>query len=365
MQSLFRLPGPTPLPPSVLAAMQRPMIAHRSSEFRTFYRGLLDRLRRVHRTDGDVLLWPGSGSAGWEIAIANLINQGDPVLIAVCGDFGDRFARVAIALGADVRRVDAPWGQAITPDILRQGLNQHPDVVAVLLTHNETSTGVTNPLKELASEVRSHGALVLVDAVSSAAGLPLEVDGWGLDFVLSGSQKAWMSPPGVVIVAVGERVWAAQRRCTNPLYFWSIADARDAALNGSTTTTPPLSTLYALDAASRMIESESVDEVWKRHQVVGNRTRAGLADLGLEVFADQTYASNTVTAFYPPSRDSAKPIVDAMFQEHGVTIAGGQGHLADAILRIGHMGWVNLDDIDACLGALALTLSARSKESAA
>ncbi len=360
MQSLFRLPGPTPLPPPVLAAMQRPMIPHRGIEFRSFYRDLLDRLRRIHRTDGDVLLWPGSGSAGWEIAIANLINQGEPVLIGVCGDFGDRFARVATLLGANVRRLDVPWGRAITPEMLRDGLEQHPDVVAVLLTHNETSTGVTNPLKELASVVRSHGALVIVDAVSSAAGLPLEVDEWGLDFVLSGSQKAWMCPPGVVIIAVGERFWAAQGRCTNSKYFWSLADARDAALNGSTPTTPPLSTLYALDAAARMIESESLEEVWQRHQDVGSRTRDGLENMGLELFADQAYASNTVTAFYPPSRGSAKPIVDAVYQEHGVTIAGGQGHLADAILRIGHMGWVNLEDIDACLEALALTLSKRS-----
>ena len=356
MNSLFRLPGPTPLPPRVLEAMQRPMIPHRGKDFRAFNSSLLASLRKVHKTEGDVLVWPGSGSAGWEIAIVNLLSPGDPVLIAVTGDFGERFARAATVLGADVRRIDIPWGQPVTAADLQAGLESNPDVVAVLLTHNETSTGVTNPLPALAAVVREHGALVLVDAVSSAAGLPLEVDAWGRDFVLSGSQKAWMCPSGLVIVTASERAWRAQAQSSYPSYFWNMKKARDAAADGSTPTTPPLTLLYALDAAVSMIEEETIEGVWQRHERVGGATRAGIAALGLTLLPDQACASNTVTAFYPPQGMPVRQIVDHLRREHGVTVAGGQGHMAASIIRIGHMGWVDEEDIEVCIDALDKTL---------
>lgn len=332
------------------------MIPHRGKEFRSFNAHLLERLRCIHKTDGDVLVWPGSGSAGWEIAVVNLLSPGDPVLIAVTGDFGERFARTASVLGADVRRIDIPWGEAVTPADLKAGLEAHPEVVAVLLTHNETSTGVTNPLPELAAVARDHGALVLVDAVSSAGGLPLEVDAWGLDFVLSGSQKAWMCPPGLVIVTASERAWRAQAQSSYRSYFWNMKKARDAAADGSTPTTPSLTLLYALDAAVSMIEEESIEGVWSRHQRVGDATRAGVQSLGLQLMPCAQVASNTVTAFYPPDGVSARKIVEFMKRDHDVTVAGGQGHLADAIVRIGHMGWVDEDDIAVCIEALRQSL---------
>lgn len=356
MNSLFRLPGPTPLPPQVLEAMQRPMIPHRAKEFRRFHSELLERLKHIHRTEGDVLLWPGSGSAGWEIAVTNLLSPGQPALIAISGDFGDRFARAASALGIDVRRLDIPWGEAVTPEHLERALTDHPNVVAVLLTHNETSTGVTNPLPELAAVARAHGKLVVVDAVSSAGGLPLEVDAWDLDFVLSGSQKAWMCPPGVVLVTVSERAWEAHKRSAYRTYFWNMAKAREAAADGSTPTTPPLSLLYALDAATRMIEEESVEGVWERHRKVGEAARRGVRQCGWEPLPAEPVASNTVTAFNVPGGLGARQIVDQVYRDHGVTVAGGQGKMADSIIRIGHMGWVDEDDIRVCLDALNQTI---------
>ncbi|HEY8448802.1 MAG TPA: alanine--glyoxylate aminotransferase family protein [Thermomicrobiales bacterium] len=359
----FRLPGPTPLPPAVVEAMQREMIPHRGSAFRDLYRSILARAKEVHRTDGDVLLFPASGSAGWEVAISNLLAPGDAVLATIVGDFGERFARVASAFGLDVRRLERPWGSAITPDLLRAALNEHPDVKAVLLTHNETSTGITNPLPELAAIVREHGALVLVDAVSSAGGLPLLVDEWGLDFVLSGSQKAWMCPPGLLIVAVGPRAWEAAERGGFPRFFWDLRAAREAAANGMTPTTPPLSLLYAFDAALDLILSEGLEQVWRRHAELGERTRQGVRSLGLRLYGDEAYASNTVTAVAVPPGASAKEIVARMEKEHGVTVASGQAHAADAMVRIGHMGWVTAEDIDDCLNALGAVV--RSLESAA
>src|SRR5688572_23141424 len=261
----FRLPGPTPIPPQVVAALGREMIPHRGSAFRSLYRESLQLAREVHRTDGDVVTWAATGSAGWEVAVVNLLSPGDSVLVAVNGRFGERFARVAAPLGIEVRRIEVDWGHPILPDQLRQALDEHRDVRRVFLVHNETSTGVTNPLRELAAIVKEHGALVVVDAVSAAGALPLEVDAWGIDFVFSGSQKAWMCPPGLLIAAAGPRAWAAYERSTYPRFFWDIGDAREMANVGMTPTTPPLSAIYAFHAALQMIGEEGIDNVWRRH----------------------------------------------------------------------------------------------------
>ncbi len=352
MLSRFRLPGPTPLPPAVLAAMQRPMIPHRSAAYKTFHRGLLEKLALVHRTQGDVMVFPASGSAGWEVAIVNLFSPGDRVLCAIGGEFGERFFAAAVALGLDAQRLDVAPGRAVTPDLLRAALVAGGPVKGVFLTHNETATGVTNPLRELAATARDAGALVVVDAVSSASGLPLEVDAWGLDFVLSGSQKAWMCPPGMLIVAVGERCWPAYEQSRYPKFFWDLKTMRAAAAEGMTPTTPPLSLMYALDAALDMMLAETIEGVWARHARLGERTRAGARALGLDLLADPAYASNTVTAVMAPGGAGAKRIVARLEQEHGIVVTGGQGAMADTIVRIGHMGWCDDEDIDVALAAL-------------
>ncbi|HYO29074.1 MAG TPA: alanine--glyoxylate aminotransferase family protein [Thermomicrobiales bacterium] len=349
----FRLPGPTPLPPPVLAAMQRPMIPHRGPEFRALYSETLAMARAVHRTEHPVLLWPATGSAGWEMAIVNLLSPGDPVLAAVCGDFGERFARVGVALGLDVRRLDVPWGHAVEPEPLRGALQANPDVKAVFLTHNETSTGVTTPLQELASVVREHGALIVVDSVSGVGALPLEMDTWGLDFVLSGSQKAWMCPPGLLIAAIGPRAWDAVERSGYPRFFWDIEAARASAEQGMTPTTPPLTLIYAVRAALEMILHEGIDQVWDRHRRLGEQTRAGISAAGLRLFAAPGRASDSVTAFLPPPGVSASTFLDLLRREHGVEAQGGQGHLADSLLRIGHMGWAHEAELGAAVDAVA------------
>jgi aspartate aminotransferase-like enzyme len=282
------------------------MIPHRGPGFKAFYQEVLRLARQAHRTDGDVFTWAASGSAGWEVAVVNLLSPGDPVFAAVNGDFGARFARVAAAFGLDVRRLDVPWGQAITPHLLGQALAANPDVKAVLLVHNETSTGLTNPLPALARLVRDHGALVVVDSVSGVGGLPLEMDAWGLDLVLSGSQKAWMCPPGLLIVAVGPRAWDAVERSTFPKAYWDLKANRKAAAEGMTPTTPAISLLYAFHAALEQILGEGLENVWARHVRLGDFTRAGARALGLDLFPDPAYASNTVTAIRMPEGIAAR-----------------------------------------------------------
>jgi aspartate aminotransferase-like enzyme len=329
------------------------MIPHRGPAFRALYREILALAKELHRTDGDVLIWPASGSAGWEVAIVNLLSPGDPVLVGVNGDFGERFARVAARLGLDVHRVEAPWGEPILADDLRAGFARSGAVKAVLIVHNETSTGVTNPVRELARVGREHGALVVVDAVSAVGALPLDMDQWGIDFVLSGSQKAWMCPPGLLIAAVGPRAWRANEESRFARFFWDIADAKRMAEQGMTPTTPPLSLLFAFHAALGMIAEEGIEQVWARHQSLGALTRAGVRSAGLEVFARAGYESNSVTAFRPPAGLAASEMLDILRRDFGIEAQGGQGHMAEHLVRIGHMGWVHESEIREALWAIA------------
>ena len=354
----FRLPGPTPLPPAVRDAMRRPMIHHRGPLLKRFYGDLLAKLREIHRTEHDVMVWPGSGSAGWEAAIVNLLSPGDAVLATVIGDFGDRWAKAAARLGLDIRRLDRPWGEALTAEQLVEALKGNPDVKAVFLTHNETSTAVTNPLRELAAVVRDHGALVLVDAVSSAAALPLETDDWGLDVVLSGSQKAWMCPPGLAIAAFGPRCFEAYEASRYPRFFWDIKSARDMAAQGMTATTPSLTLLYALDAATDLILTEGVRAVWERHQRLGRQTREGVRRLGLELLADPAHASDSVTAVKVPEGFTSRGIIDHLVEHHDVLVQGGQGPMVETVFRIGHMGHCDEAAINDVLAGVAATRDA-------
>ena len=356
MTTNFRLPGPTPLPPQVLAAMQREMIPHRGPAFRELFRETLRMARLAHRTDGDVFVWPASGSAGWEAAIVNLLSPGDPVLAATCGDFGDRFVKVGQAFGLDVRQLDVPWGEAVRPEGLRAALAANPEVKAVFLTHNETSTGVTNPLAALAAVVREHGALVVVDSVSGVGALPLETDAWGIDFVLSGSQKAWMCPPGLMVAAVGPRAWDAHATARFPRFFWDLTEAKAFAAQGMTPTTPPLTMIYAFHAALGMILDEGLEAVWARHRRLGDLTRAGVVAAGLSLFADPAHASDSVTAFRPPEGYGAKEVLGLLRREHGVEAQAGQGAMADRLLRFGHMGWAHEPELRDAVAALRETV---------
>ena len=348
----FRFPGPTPLPPPVISALGREMIAHRGPVFRALFSETLAMARRAHRTDGDVLVWAATGSAGWEVAIVNFLSPGDEVLVPVNGNFGDRFARVASRLGLVVHRIDVPWGSPVLAAQLAEALDAHPAVKAVLLVHNETSTGVTNPLRELAAVTRDHGALVIVDAVSGAGALPLEVDVWGIDFVFSGSQKAWMCPPGLLIAAIGGRAWDAHQRSAFPRFYWDISDVKTMADEGTTPTTPPLSMIFALHAALTMMTDEGIENVWARHRHLGALTREGVRAAGLRLLAQPGFESDSVTALIPPDGIPASSMLNLLRQDYGVEAQAGQAHLADRLVRVGHMGWVHEPEMRDAIAAI-------------
>ncbi len=349
----FRLPGPTPLPPQVREALSGPAIHHRGPLLKSIMARVLERLQAAHRTTSPVLLWPGSGSAGWEIAITNLLSPGDAVLVTTVGDFGDRFARVSERLGLEVHRVAKPWGQAVLPEDLEAALAEVPDCRAVLITHNETSTGVTNPLADLAAVARAHDCLTIVDAVSSAGALPLEMDAWDLDFVLSGSQKAWMCPPGLVFCAIGPRAWEAYEQSGYLRFFWDMAEMKSFADKHMTPTTPPLNLIFGLDAALELMETEGWDNVWSRHHLVAETTRQAVTESGLRLFADPAVASDSLTAIEVPDGFTASSVVEQVMKEHNVLLQIGQGAYAEKVIRIGHMGWVSEADVIEATNALA------------
>ncbi|MBA2470408.1 MAG: alanine--glyoxylate aminotransferase family protein [Chloroflexia bacterium] len=348
----LRIPGPTVVHPNAVQAQTRDMIAHRGPAMYGFMHELREKARVAHRTESEMLFWAGSGSAGWETGIVNLLSPGDTVVATVGGAFGERFAWLGEKLGLDVRRVEVEWGKAVTPEAFGQALDAAGDVKAAFITHNETSTGITNPLKELAALARAKGALVLVDAVSSAGAMELNVDEWDLDWTFSGVQKAWMCPPGLMMAAVSERAIRASETAGFKRFYFDLAPMLQAAREGSTATTPAISLLFALDAAMDAIHEEGLEQVWERHIRLGKAFRAGLEELRVEVLAEPGYQSASVTAFHTPNGMTSSDFQGRITDATGIVIATGQGPLAKTVNRVGHMGWSELPELDATLEAI-------------
>ena len=316
------------------------MINHRGPEFAALMGRVVPALQRGFRTANNVLLVGASGTGGLEAAVVNHLSAGDPVLAVSIGAFGERFAKIATRYGADVRVLPVEWGHAAEPDAVRQAVAEMSArgraPVAVLLTHNETSTGVTNPVAELAAAVRQEApdALLLVDAISGLGAVPFETDAWGLDIVVTGSQKSWMVPPGLTMLAVSARAWEAAERATMPRFYFDLRAHRDAAEKGATPWTPPVSVCFQLDVALALIEAEGYPAVFARHAACGAAARAGLEALSFRLFAEPAHASNTVTAAYVPGDLDWKGF-NADLRRRGLVVAGGQGKLTGQIFPRG------------------------------
>jgi aspartate aminotransferase-like enzyme len=334
------------------------MVDHRGPELAALIKRSLPRLRAAFQTTGDVMILTTSGSGGLEAAVANTLSPGDHVLSVTTGNFGDRFAAIATVYGARVTKLACEWGEAADPEALRAALREHADVRAVLLTHNETSTGITNPLEQLAAVVRETDALVLVDAVSSLSSIPVAVDRWGLDVVVTGSQKGWMLPPGLAFVSMSARAWEAQRQATMPRYYFDLAKHRESGEKGQTPWTPAVSLYFALDVALDMLEAEGWETIYARHQVCADLTRRGVQRLGLALLAEERFASNTVTAVRAPDGLDVSLLRRILREQHDTVVGGGQGKLSGKIFRIGHLGLVSEDDMRATLAALEAALPA-------
>ena len=353
----LRLPGPTSVPQEVAEAGAAPMINHRGPEFADLIGRITERVRQVYRTAGDVLVLTTSGTGGMEAAVANHVSPGDRVLVVTIGVFGKRFVELVRTYGAEPVELAFEFGTAADPNAIDEALGADRELQAVLVTHNETSTGVTNPLQDIARVVRSHDRLLIVDAISSLSSVPVETDDWGLDVVVSGSQKGWMVAPGLAFVSVSERGWAAQERCTTPRFYFDLKRAKDSLERGQTPWTPAISLLYELDNALDLLFEEGLEQVWARQSRMADVVRDGIQALGLELFAAAGARSNTVTSIRQPAGVEVADVLRIAREEHNTVFAGGQADLRGKIFRFGHLGLVSEEDIRGGLDALEASLA--------
>lgn len=359
LEQQLRVPGPTPLPQRVVRSQSRPMINHRGPEFAELMSDVCSGIQEVLRTENDVLLFPASGTGAMESAVVNLLSPGEKALFCSIGSFGDRWIEIAGIYGVDVVSLKMPAGEAIDPEDVERILATHPEIEKVFVTHNETSTGVTNDMPAIASVVKSRGKLIAVDSVSGASCLPLETDALELDVVISGSQKGWMSPPGLAMAAVSPAAFAAAERARLPRVYFDYPRERKFQERNQTYTTPPVSVMYAIQEGLRMIREEGVENVWARHARVGAMIRAGLEAAGLRLFAAEPYRSNTVTAVRnpAPTAEELSQLTGLLRTRYGLVVAGGQGDLKGKIFRIGHLGFIQEGDVYSILAALELAMN--------
>ena len=352
----LRIPGPTPCPKEVLQAMSRQMINHRGPQFGQILNDVTAKLKQLFQTTGDVFLLTGSGTGGLEAAIVNTLSPGDKVLSVSIGVFGERFGAIAEKFGAEVVPLRFEWGKAADVDAVRRALKTEPKIIAVLVTHNETSTGVTNDLAAISSVVKEFDKLLLVDAISSLGSINLPVDDWHCDVVVTGSQKGWMVPPGLAMVSVSQEGWQAQAKARMPRFYWDFTKAKSYLEKGETPWTPAISIVFAFSVSLQMMLDEGLPNIIARHARVGKAARAGIKSLGLSLFAEESHASNTVTAAAASNGLDTKKMLKILREEHQIILSGGQQKLDGKIFRIGHLGWVTESDIKAVISALKIAL---------
>jgi serine---pyruvate transaminase len=350
--------GPTPLPPRVLSVMAEPVVYHRSPAFDALFARVLDRLPVVFGTSNDVMVFAASGSGAMESAVANLVAPGEKILACAAGKFGERWIELGEAHGADVVRYEPGWGARLDPDELDRHLAESPEIQVAFATLSETSTGVVHDVQALAEVARRHDAMLVVDAVSGLGATECRQDEWGVDVVVTGSQKALMTPPGLGFVSASQRALdhAAQRPGGSYYFNWERTVAELRQETPATPFTPAVSLLAGLDVALEMIEEEGLERVLARHDLLARATRAGAAGLGLDLYGDPDERATVVTAVeLPEAIDGGK--VPGLLRKRGITANGGQGQLKGRILRIAHCGYFGAFDIIVSLAGLEQVLA--------
>jgi aspartate aminotransferase-like enzyme len=357
--NLLLIPGPVTVAPAVLSAMSRQMIDHRSAEYARLLERISTGMQPLFGTPSEVLVLGASGSGGLEAAIANAVSPGDTVLAAPVGVFGQRLINMARTHGATVEVLETPLGHRVDAAALAARLKADTahEISTILLTHNETSTGVQNDMAELSAAIGDHPALRIVDSVSGLGASEFKMDEWGFDIVITASQKALAVPPGLAMVAVSPRGWERIEKTTSPRFYFDLIKARDFAKLGQTPWTPPVSIAYALDVGLSAFEAEGAPNVWARHERYAKAYRAAAAAIGVEVFSQPDAHSVTVVALKVPAGLEADAIRRALRERFGISIGGGQQELKGKVVRLGTMGALEKADILRAIGALETVLS--------
>lgn len=337
-------PGPTPLPPEVCEALARPIIHHRTPQFQTVLKEVFEGLKVAFQTKNDCFVLTSSGTGAMEAAVVNLLSWGDQAIVIEGGKFGERWTELCEAYGIKPVVIKVAWGQALDPRILKEHLDKEPGVKAVFATLCETSTGVAFDIKALAHVVKDTEAVLVVDAISGLGAIDLKADEWGVDVVVSGSQKGFMLPPGLGFISVSKKAWKLVEVSKCPKYYFDLKVAKKTLDKTDTPWTPAIGIIIALNEALKMMHAEGYENIFARHRKLAEATRAAMKALGLELFAPKA-ASDAVTAAKVPAGIDGEKLVKVMRDEYGVTIAGGQGEMKGKLVRIAHMGYMSEFDI--------------------
>ncbi|MBA4534101.1 pyridoxal-phosphate-dependent aminotransferase family protein [Brevibacillus halotolerans] len=353
----LRIPGPTPIPPRVQQAMNRPMIGHRSGQFSQMLSDVVEKIKPAFGTAQQVYVIAGSGTSALEMSVVNTLQAGDEAIVTISGAFGERFAKICERYQIKVHRLEVAWGEAITPELLQDFLVQHPMAKAVFATYCETSSGVLNPIPELSRVVKKHSnALFIVDAVSCLGAVPCEMDEWGLDIVVTGSQKAFMLPTGLAFIAVSQQAWKRIEQITPQAFYLDLKAYRKSMADQTTPYTPAVSLVFGLEEVVAMLDEEGLPQVFARHELMKNMTRAAMRALGLPLMTEDEYASPTVTSVDPGDLFDAEELRKILRTKYNVVIAGGQQHLKGRIFRIGHMGYCDPQDVLTVISLIEVSL---------
>ena len=358
LQEYFLLPGPTDVPSNVLRTMAKPMINHRGPEFADIMNKITEQIKKVFKTEGEVFTLTSSGTGGLEAAVVNFINPGDKVLVASIGNFGERFKAIAEMFDAEVEFIDFGWGNAIDPAVIEKRLAEDTahEIKAILCQHNETSTAITNPIEAVSAARKGHPALLIVDTVSGLGAASFDMDGWGVDVAIAGSQKAFMAPPGLAFIAANDRAMKVCEANTNRKFYFDLIKARDMQKKGQTPFTPAISVIYAVEEALEYFEEVGVDAIVEEHYKRRDLVRAGLSAMGLKLIAADDIASPAVTAVECPEGIDPNALRKILREKYNIIVAGGQGKFASTTFRVGHLGAVRLMDLFTVMVGLELAL---------
>ncbi|RKU26073.1 aminotransferase [Candidatus Poribacteria bacterium] len=342
-KSYLFTPGPTPIPSESLLAMAQPIDYHRSEDAVALIKDVLEKLKHVFQTENDVMFLTSSGTGAMDGAVSNLLSRGDKALVIRTGKFGERWGEICTAYGVEVIPIDVEWGNSVAPEIVEEHLTTNPEIKVVYSTLCETSTGALHDIQTLAQITQSTPTLLVVDAVSALGADDLQMDQWGVDVVVSCSQKGLMTPPGLAFVALNNRAWDAVEHSNLPKYYFDFRKAHKSGIEGSVPYTPAITLLNALQCALNLIYEEGINNTIKRHQQMALATRSAIKAIGLPLFASSP--ANTLTSIRLPMEVDGKAFVKMMREDYGITYAGGQGELSGKILRIAHLGWMNENDV--------------------
>lgn len=351
----LRLPGPTTVPERVRQAIARPVLSHRGPEFVALIDRAAEMLQPILGTRNPVLFFASSGTGMMEASLVNLLAPGERVLVCVNGQFGERYADIAHALGAVVETIDIPWGRAIDPADIEKRLEKN-EYRAIIAVHNESSTGVVADLEAIGGLLRDRPELLVVDSVSGVGGLNMRQDHWGVDVLVTASQKALMCPPGIGIASVSRKAWEVVKRDDRlPRYYWDFRKAMAGGEKSEVPFTPPVSLIVGLYEALKMITDEGAAQVFARHEKLSSALRAGCNALGFSTFGDERALSNTVVVLHVPERLDGNAVIRQLYQ-HGTVIAGARNKMSGRVIRIGAMGHLNEGDILTDLAHLSQSL---------